>query len=36
MRIRGTARVDRRTKDLLRRISAGEIAVISNTGLDVP
>src|SRR4030065_451606 len=36
MRIRGKARVDRRTKDLLHRIGPGEIAVISHTDLDAP
>jgi uncharacterized membrane-anchored protein len=36
MRVRGTARVDRRTKNLLHRIGAGEIAVISHTDLDAP
>ena len=36
MRIRGKARVDRRTKDLLHRIAPGEIAVISHTDLDAP
>jgi len=36
MRIRGTARVDRRTKNLIHRIAAGEIAVISHTDLDAP
>jgi uncharacterized membrane-anchored protein len=36
MQIRGRARVDRRTKDLLHRIAAGEIAVISHTDLDAP
>jgi uncharacterized membrane-anchored protein len=36
MRISGKARVDRRTKRLLHRIGAGEIAVISHTDLDAP
>jgi uncharacterized membrane-anchored protein len=36
MRIRGTARVDRRTKNLIHRIGPGEIAVISHTDLDAP
>lgn len=36
MRIRGKARVDRRTKDLVQRIAPGEIAVISHTDLDAP
>jgi len=36
MRIRGTARVDRRTKNLIHRIAPGEIAVISHTDLDAP
>ena len=36
MRIRGKARVDRRTKNLLHRIAPGEIAVISHTDLDAP
>jgi uncharacterized membrane-anchored protein len=36
MRIHGTARVDRRTKNLVHRIAAGEIAVISHTDLDAP
>ena len=36
MRVRGTARVDRRTKSLLHRIGPGEIAVISHTDLDAP
>lgn len=36
MRIRGTARVDRRTKRLIHRINPGEIAVISHTDLDAP
>jgi uncharacterized membrane-anchored protein len=34
MRVSGKARVDRRTKNLLHRIAAGEIAVISHTDLD--
>ena len=36
MRIKGTARVDRRTKRLIHRIGPGEIAVISHTDLDAP
>ncbi len=36
MRISGKARVDRRTKHLLHRITPGEIAVISHTDLDAP
>jgi len=36
MRIRGRARVDRRTKNLVHRIGAGEIAVISHADLDAP
>ncbi len=36
MRVRGTARVDRRTKRLIHRIAPGEIAVISHTDLDAP
>ncbi len=36
MRIRGKARVDRRTKNLLHRIDSGEIAVISHIDLDAP
>ena len=32
--LEGTARVDRRTKDLLRRIQPGEIAVIRHENLD--
>jgi len=36
MRIRGKARVDRLTKNLLHRIAPGEIAVISHTDLDAP
>ena len=36
MRVSGRARVDRRTKRLLHRIGAGEIAVISHTDLDAP
>jgi len=36
MRISGRARVDRRTKRLLHRIGAGEIAVISHADLDAP
>jgi len=36
MRILGTARVDRRTKNLIHRISPGEIAVISHSDLDAP
>lgn len=36
MRILGTARVDRRTKNLVHRISPGEIAVISHSDLDAP
>ncbi len=36
MRITGRARVDRRTKRLLHRVGAGEIAVISHTDLDAP
>jgi uncharacterized membrane-anchored protein len=36
MRIRGTARVDRRTKNLIHRIGPGEIAVICHTDLDAP
>ena len=36
MRIKGTARVDRRTKHLIHRIGPGEIAVISHTDLDAP
>jgi uncharacterized membrane-anchored protein len=31
---RGTARVDRRTKDLVRRIDAGDIAIIDHTDID--
>ncbi len=34
--VSGKARVDRRTKRLLHRIGAGEIAVISHTDLDAP
>jgi len=34
MRLQGLARVDRRTKHLLHRLGAGEIAVISHTDLD--
>ncbi len=34
MRVSGRARVDRRTKNLLHRVAAGEIAVISHTDLD--
>jgi len=36
MRIRGKARVDRLTKNLIHRIAPGEIAVISHTDLDAP
>lgn len=36
MRVSGKARVDRRTKNLLHRVAAGEIAVISHTDLDAP
>jgi len=36
MRIRGRARVDRRTKHLIHRIGPGEIAVISHADLDAP
>jgi uncharacterized membrane-anchored protein len=36
MRIHGTARVDRRTKNLIHRIGPGEIAVISHADLDAP
>ena len=36
MRIRGTVRVDRRTKNLIHRARSGEIAVISHTDLDAP
>jgi uncharacterized membrane-anchored protein len=36
MRIRGRARVDRRTKNLIHRIGPGEIAVISHADLDAP
>jgi uncharacterized membrane-anchored protein len=36
MRVSGKTRVDRRTKDLLHRVGAGEIAVISHTDLDAP
>ncbi|HUU54806.1 MAG TPA: putative cytokinetic ring protein SteA [Armatimonadota bacterium] len=36
MRIRGKARVDRRTKNLIHRLAPGEIAVISHTDLDAP
>jgi len=32
--IEGTARVDRRTKDLVKRVQAGEIAVIDHADLD--
>ena len=32
--VRGTARVDRRTKDLVRRIDAGDIAIIDHTDID--
>jgi uncharacterized membrane-anchored protein len=32
--IRGTARVDRRTKDLVRRIEPGDIAVIDHADID--
>ena len=32
--LEGTARVDRRTKDLLKRIEPGEIAVIRHENLD--
>ncbi len=36
MRILGTARVDRRTKNLIHRIRPGEIAVISHSDIDAP
>jgi uncharacterized membrane-anchored protein len=36
MRIRGPARVDRRTKHLVHRLEPGDIAVISHTDLDAP
>ncbi len=36
MRIRGPARVDRRTKHLIHRLGPGDIAVISHTDLDAP
>jgi uncharacterized membrane-anchored protein len=36
MRVRGRARVDRRTKNLVHRIGPGEIAVISHADLDAP
>jgi len=36
MRIRGLARVDRRTKHLVHRLQPGEIAVISHADLDAP
>src|SRR6478672_4264956 len=32
--VRGTARVDRRTKDLIRRIDAGDIAIIDHCDID--
>jgi len=34
MYIKGTARVDRRTKDLVKRLMAGEIAIINHSDLD--
>lgn len=34
MAVRGRARVDRRTKNLVRRLQPGEIAVISHGGID--
>lgn len=36
MRIKGIARVDRRTKNLIHRLRPGEIAVISHADLDAP
>lgn len=36
MRIRGPAKVDRRTKHLIHRLESGDIAVISHTDLDAP
>jgi uncharacterized membrane-anchored protein len=36
MRISGIARVDRRTKHLVHRLHAGEIAVVSHADLDAP
>lgn len=36
MRIRGPAKVDRRTKNLIHRLEPGDIAVISHTDLDAP
>jgi len=36
MHISGKARVDRRTKNLIHRLSPGDIAVISHTDLDAP
>jgi len=36
VRVRGVARVDRRTKRLIHRLQPGDIAVISHTDLDGP
>jgi len=36
MRIRGTAKVDRRTKHLIHRLESGDVAVISHADLDAP
>jgi uncharacterized membrane-anchored protein len=36
MHINGRARVDRRTKNLIHRLSPGDIAIISHTDLDAP